>query len=130
MRIFNLTQHSLTKEQVEGNECFRKEAVPGDIICDRLTFNNIPTTEEMQERATELARIAAQHSAEGAIIGGAPYFMPYLEKELLRLNIIPMYSFSIRQSIEKKNADSTVIKTNIFKHAGWIKADPSVYEGY
>lgn len=129
MRIFNLTQHSLTEAQTKGNECFRIESVPNDIVCDRLTFNTLPTHEEMQERATELARIAAQHSAEAAVIGGAGYFMPYLEKALIKLNIVPLYSFSVRESVEV-NKNGTIVKTSVFKHAGWIKANPDVYEGY
>ena len=126
----NLTQHSLTAEQISGNECFRIESVPGDVINDRLTFNEIPTVEEMAERALDISRIAAQHSVEAAVIGGAPYFMPFLEKALIKLDIIPLYSFSKRESIERKNPDGTVIKTSVFKHIGWVKADPSVYEGY
>lgn len=129
MRLFNLTQHSLTPEQIANNECFRIEATAGDIVSDRLTFNTIPSEEEMTERAVELARLASQHAAEGAIIGGAGYFMPYLEKELFRLSIVPMYSFSKRESVEKKNADGSVIKTSVFKHVGWVKA-ANVYEGY
>lgn len=130
MRLINLTQHSLTFEQIAGNEVFRKEATAGDIVCDRLTFNEIPTHEEMEQRALELARLASQHAAEGAIIGGAGYFMPYLEKELLKLNIIPMYSFTRRESVEKKNADGSITKTSIFKHIGWVRANANVYEGY
>lgn len=125
----NLTQHNLTDAQVKGNECFRIQAVPGDIICDRLTFTSIPSEEEMAERALEISRIAAQHSVEAAVIGGAPYFMPYLEKALIKLNIIPLYSFSIRKSVEV-NKDGTVMKTSIFEHIGWVKGNPDIYEGF
>lgn len=126
----NLTQHNLTQEQVANNECFRIEAVANDIVCDRLTFNSIPTAEEMEERALELARLAANHSVEAAVIGGAPYFMPFIEKALLKLDIMPLYSFSKRESVERKNPDGTVVKTSVFKHIGWVKADPNIYEGY
>lgn len=130
MRIFNLTQHTMTAEQIGNNEVFRIESVPGDIVNDRLTFNEMPTAEEMAERALELSRIAAQHSAEAALIGGAPYFMPFIEKALLKLNIIPLYSFSKRESVERKNADGTIVKTSVFKHIGYIQADANNYEGY
>lgn len=127
MKLFNLTQHSLTEDQVQGNEVFRRNAVPNDVVCSRLTFEEIPTYEEMVERAVELTRIVMQHGAEYALIGGAPYFMPILERELYRQNIIPVYAFSKRESKEIKESDGTIKKITTFKHVGWIKADSTIY---
>ena len=55
-----------------------------------------------------------------AMIGGAPYLMPALEKELIALGIEPVYSFSERVSEETVQADGSVVKTNVFKHVGFV----------
>lgn len=55
-----------------------------------------------------------------AMIGGAPYLMAPLEAELKKLGIEPVYAFSERVSEETVQADGTVVKTNVFKHVGFV----------
>ena len=57
-----------------------------------------------------------------AMIGGAPYLMAELEKELWRLGIEPVYAFSRRESVESTDAEGNVTKTAIFKHIGFVSA--------
>lgn len=139
--MVNLTQHALTKEQYTHNneeltvvtyKPYAKE-VENDII-EFLTFNEIPTKEEISKRADLLAIIASNtiKQAENlseipatrkyALIGGAPYLMGALEKALKEQGIQPLYAFSQRESIEKVNPDGSVTKTAIFKHKGYIEA--------
>ena len=89
--ILNLTQHNATPEQeaqlvVEPRMCKAE-------IQKLLTFDEIPTKEEIDARAKELARIAASEASMYAgdtdnevwitrvMIGGAPYLMGALEKQ-------------------------------------------------
>ena len=56
------------------------------------------------------------------MIGGAPYLMAELEKELWHRGIEPVYSFSTRQSVESTDAEGNVTKTSVFKHIGFVSA--------
>lgn len=56
------------------------------------------------------------------MVGGAPFFMAPLEAALRAVNIIPVYAFSKRESVEEKQPDGSVKKTQVFKHAGFVPA--------
>lgn len=116
--VINLTQHAATSEQVEAGvvEPAEKGAVQA-----ALTFDAIPTASEMAERAAVIARIAVDSGCNKAMIGGAPFFMSALEKALLSANIQPIYAFSVRESVERIDGEGNVIKTNVFKHVGFVK---------
>jgi hypothetical protein len=111
--IINLTQHAASAEQVEDGvvEPTNKAAVQSAI-----TFDAIPTVEEMAQRAGFLANIAKESGAKKAMIGGAPFFMSALERALIGSGITPVYAFSIRESVEKDG-----VKTSVFKHAGFVE---------
>ena len=57
-----------------------------------------------------------------AMIGGAPYLMAELEKELWHLGIEPVYAFSRRESVETVGENGEVTKTAVFKHIGFVSA--------
>lgn len=139
--MVNLTQHALTAEQYTHNneeltvvtyKPYAKE-VQNDIV-EFLTFNKIPTKEEILKRADLLAIIASNtiRQAEDlseipatrkyALIGGAPYLMGPLEKALKDKGIQPLYAFSQRESVETVSDDFSVVKTTVFKHKGYIEA--------
>ena len=56
------------------------------------------------------------------MIGGAPYLMAPLEKELRGWGLVPVYAFSVRESTEVVQDDGSVRKVNTFRHAGWVEA--------
>ena len=134
-KIVNLTQHVATLEQVSegvidlpGGEGSYREALIKD-----LTFENLPKYQsEVTRKAQEIARLVIQYLYDQkidpkkekvfAMIGGAPYLMAPLEKALLQMNIMPIYSFSVRKSIEKV-INRVVEKSSIFSHVGWIYGD-------
>lgn len=139
--MVNLTQHALTKEQYTHNneeltvvtyKPYAKE-VQNDIL-EFLTFNKIPSKEEILKRADLLAIIASNTIKQAedlseipatekyALIGGAPYLMGPLEEALRKQGIQPLYAFSQRESVEEVNSDGSVTKTTIFKHKGYIEA--------
>ena len=120
--MLNLTQHKATPAQVaegvvelEGSNAFCVKAW--------LTFDELPTQEEIQDRALFIASLANDALQAGddrsAMIGGAPYLMPSLHQALVELGITPRYAFSRRVS-EEKMVDGVVTKVNVFVHAGFI----------
>ena len=116
--ILNLTQHDSTPEQ-------RNQGVvePSDkqLIRDLLTFNSIPSKEEMAEKASKLAAVAVNEKCGSAMIGGAPYFMSALEAALKEQRIKPLYAFSVRESVDVAQADGSVRKMAIFRHLGFVE---------
>ena len=124
----NLTQHKATEEQ----KAAYVRDLPDDVherVKQLLTFNEPPTPKEMRERAEQIARIAKEHNATGAMIGGAPYLMRYLETALLDLGIGPMYAFSKRIS-EETVVNGEVRKTSRFKHVGFVSVPWGEEEEY
>lgn len=121
MKILNLTQHQATPEQIAAgvvNVDQRGEAT----VKSMLTFHSIPNKEDMKARANTLAAIAEESGCVSAMIGGAPYFMAPLERALKDKGIQPLYAFSVRESVEETQPDGSVIKRNVFKHAGFVVA--------
>jgi len=129
MIILNLTQHQGTPEQ--GVHELPKEQRAE--LRALLTFNDLPTPEEIGRRAWEIAALAERWFAENhpdrhgrdqraAMIGGAPYLMAHLERQLGAKCILPLYSFTRRESVEETTEDGTVVKRSIFRHLGWVKA--------
>lgn len=56
------------------------------------------------------------------MVGGAPFFMRYLEEALEAAKIRPVYAFSVRDSEEQKQADGSLKKTTVFNHLGFVEA--------
>ena len=61
-------------------------------------------------------------SMASVMIGGAPFFMSYLETALKSASIRPVYAFTARDSVDIEQEDGTVKKTAIFKHMGFVAA--------
>jgi len=121
MTIINLTQHAATAEQLAAgvfdvpNEGARRE------LLMQLTFNDLPEDGEIVERAAAVASIAMAFGARAAMIGGAPYLMSALERELREGGITPLYAFSRRESVEEKLPDGSVRKVAVFRHLGFVE---------
>lgn len=119
MKIINLTQHAATPEQIEAGVF----DVTGDaliILKRRLTFDVLPTRENILYTTIILAYMAAKNGATHAMIGGAPYLMAPLETTLKEIGVTPLYAFSVRESVEETLPDGSVRKTNVFKHGGFV----------
>ena len=123
--ILNLTQHPATPEQIEAGVVDLPDSVRPALI-GWLTFSQLPSREEIEDRAEALALLAdsllPEEGNPAAMIGGAPYLMAALEAALRNQRIRPLYAFSRRESIEQVLPDGTVRKTSIFRHAGFIAA--------
>jgi len=119
MSTLNLTQHLATPQQI-ADGVVEPSTETKERIKALLTFNEIPTCEEVERRAKELAGIAKASGHANALIGGAPWFMAPLERALVYAGIMPVYSFSQRRSVERLDEAGKVIKSTEFVHTGFI----------
>lgn len=123
--ILNLTQHRATNQQLADKVIDLDDKERSKLI-ELLTFDELPTSDELFERASQIAMLAHEFNSNGvlhyAMIGGAPYLMPYLESALADpvIGMTPLYSFSKRESVEKV-VNGEVIKTSVFKHIGFVQ---------
>ena len=126
--ILNLTQDKATKDQLEAG-VFDLPDEQQVKLKELLTFDELPTMRQLRERAaalTELAYDALYNKDDGDIItdevmvGGAPFFMSYLENFLRRKGLRPLYAFSRHVSEEVVDAGVTVRKISVSKHEGFI----------
>lgn len=116
-RILNLTQHPSTADQKAAGVY---DLVDTTKLKALLTFDTLPTYDEIVDRAIAIALIACEENVDDVMIGGAPYLMSALEEQLKLHSISPMYAFSVRESVEKVQDDGTVVKTNVFRHGGFV----------
>lgn len=119
MTIINLTQHNATLEQLQAGVVNQPSVDGQQHLANLLTFKTLPTRNEILGRAKAIAEFAVGY--EAALIGGAPYLMWALEQALKGIGVKPLYSFSERVSVEKTCPDGQVIKTNVFKHIGFVE---------
>ena len=130
--ILNLTNHNSTVDQKKEGVVELKD-IKKDVVKSMLTFDRLPTPCQLETRAQEIAKIAenafdkdygAPIMERKAMVGGAPFFMRSLENALKGKDIIPVYAFSKRESIEETLEDGKVIKKQVFKHLGFIEEFP------
>jgi hypothetical protein len=120
--IINLTQHAATPEQIAAG-VVDLTGWHRDELVRLLTFDSLPSEDELSERAKRIATLASGHAtASAAMIGGAPYLMAPLQYWLERAGITPVYAYSVRTSEEQAQADGSVRKVNVFRHAGFVEA--------
>lgn len=139
-RILNLTQHAPTPEQIEAGvtcgELDNDQKLSRVEFSNLLTFETLPTPTEVRQRAQQIAAYAAKtftivdyggdsgyvvnERFRFALIGGAPFLMGPLEEALRRVNIVPLYAFSTRESVEQIQPDGSVRKTAVFRHQGFV----------
>lgn len=120
MKIINLTQHTATADQLAAGVVDFLPEIKAHVQA-LLTFDVLPCATAIRERAVTLAEITAELGFESAMIGGAPFLMAPLEVALKSRWVRPLYAFSVRESVEKRNPDGSVTKQNVFKHAGFIE---------
>ena len=117
MRILNLTQHLATPEQVEAGVV---EPADKALVQQLLTFDELPSIEEIQRRSVKLLDICRGYTY--VMLGGAPYLMGTLEGVLIDHVITPVYAYSKRVSVEQV-VDGVVTKSTVFKHIGFVGLD-------
>lgn len=130
MLIINLTQHEATADQkAEG-----VVDLPADqrkALTEALTFEELPSPEEITQRSNCIAALATMNGLGGdadedpwptaAMVGGAPWLMPALCRALENTGIQPLFAFSTREAVEVEQ-NGQVVKTSRFIHRGFIAA--------
>ena len=138
LKILNLTQYTATLEQKLAGVI----DLPGYLreeIVELITFEEIPSPSEMEERATKVAQLYKRAhfllSGNGmipmssfAIIDGAPYLQVFLERALWKIGVESLHAFLVKESVDQSQADGTVKKVAVFRHAGWVTTSQKVYE--
>ena len=120
--ILNITQHKATPAQLEAG-VVDWNVEDRKILNNLLTFKDLPSTEDLTARAEEiLLFIQWRTSCATVIISGAPFFMSTLERVLKRDGFVVLHAFSERDSIEETDPKTgVVVKTNVFRHLGFIE---------
>lgn len=127
----NLTQHRCTPDQTAAGVLDLPDDARAEVSA-LLTFDDLPTRQEIEARAADLADIAAFGDArtdddtdavryDRVMIGGAPWLMSALEAALRDQGLTPVYAFSRRESVDTVQSDGTVRKVAVFRHAGWVE---------
>lgn len=136
--IINLTQHKMTGDQYQYNGTKLKELtyeIPEEQeehekeLKALLNFHELPTKDSINLRVMQITAYALDYfmgadveNNRYALIGGAPYLTAPLAEMLKKVGITPLYAFSKRESVETTQPDGSVVKTSIFKHAGYVEA--------
>ncbi|KLR59472.1 hypothetical protein [Diaphorobacter sp. J5-51] len=127
--IVNLTQHRATPEQLAAGVVDLPEPKRKALV-RALTIETLPSKAELEDLAWHIASLSFTDAdymdtnvrPQAAMIGGAPYLMAPLVKALQNEGIKALYAFSQRESVESHQPDGTVVKTNVFKHVGFVEA--------
>jgi len=147
--ILNLTQHQASEEQIKAGVIDLPE--PYNIkLKELLTFNELPTCEEVQKRAVaivdlvekfllddlspikdEIKKIKTLNEEErieefkkfnlAFMIGGALFLMQPLIDELKCIGT-PLFAFTKRVTEEIPQPDGSIKKITVFKHEGFVPA--------
>lgn len=131
MNIINLTQHEATPDQMAaGVTDMQKQE--REALSDALTFDKLPSSDEIRDRAEWIAELAVHNGLGGdygddphpdqAMIGGAPWLMGPLCDALRQRGIDPVFAFSVRETQESHQTDGSVRKVNVFRHTGFVRA--------
>lgn len=133
MGILNLTQHLATAEQRDAGVVDLPPA-ERETLQALLTFDRLPTGEQVFGAAKDIAALAARIIADPldvtgkaplprVMIGGAPFLMADLERALRKQGIVAVYAFSVRESVEQAQPDGSVKKTAVFRHRGFVESE-------
>lgn len=134
VKYLNLTQHIATPEQCEQGVVDLSSELRKELVA-LLTFDDIPTSAVVYERARNIAKlaksVALQYEPDAdngfetviAMIGGAPFLMESLHSCLMVQGMRAVYAFSKRVSEETVDASTgQTVKTSVFKHVGFVPA--------
>ena len=121
--IINLTQHKATTDQLAaGVKDFSDE--DRVYLSEALNFSSVPTMEVIYDRVEKLNGLAHKegHFGTQVMIGGALWLMAPLIRRLMLEGFRPVFAFSVRESVDEVQADGSVKKVAVFKHAGFVEA--------
>lgn len=118
--FLNLTQHPASEDQARDGLIDLTGEVRASLL-GALTFTSLPTGDVIAEAAAKIVAIAKALNADYAMIGGAGFLLPELERQLLAECIFPLQAFTARVVEETISPTGEMVKTSVFRHAGWIR---------
>lgn len=129
MKILNLTQHLATPDQLAAGVVDISERHREWLLAE-ITFEDPPSAQEMLSRARQIVCLVQHYvKKDGGVwrhpavmIGGAPYFMPMLQRVLKEEGCKVLYAFTRRESVDTIAPDGSIHKTSVFRHAGFVSA--------
>lgn len=130
--ILNLTKDLATQQQKDSGVVDLPGHVREDLI-ELLDFDEPPTREEIEARAHDIAELACYNCLAGddgddpmpskALIGGEPYLMSTLERELFSRRIQPVYAFKKCVTVEEASLPEGWTSLNLlYQHVGFVEA--------
>ena len=97
MKILNLTRSELTAGQELAGAVGLKDEFQRNTISDLAAFAEPPSRALLQWRAAEIVRLLKEWGyvakVAAALIGGPPYFLPYLAAALRLQGLTPLHAF-------------------------------------
>lgn len=121
--MINLTQHDPTPDQAEAG--VRKPFLKKLGQLDLLNFETLEEAFSAHERAEKIAHLVETSVGPEEIevlIGGAPFLMGHLAFELKKRGFVPVYAFSVRESVDQAMPDGSTRKVSVFRHGGFVPA--------
>jgi hypothetical protein len=119
-RILNLTQHPASPEQIAVGVIEPRDK---QVVRNLLTFDAVPTRDQIKTRAEALAQVARDHGVNYAMIGGVGYLMGPLEQALMDFpQVQPIHAFTRRETVEELQGDGSTKKTAVFRHVGFVES--------
>lgn len=126
--IYNLTQHVATPEQ-QAQGVVEVSGIDKEWLAEKLTFTSLPTAEDIADVVEQMSNLMASLDPDMSgdikfMVGGAPYLMAALTEWAHVYDMV--FAYTERVSKEVHQPDGTVVKTNVFKHMGFV---PMRYTG-
>ena len=120
-RIYNLTQHKATPDQVVAGLIDAPEDIRSKLQ-EALTFEEMPLLGDIYDHTMRVVYLTLSWVPKYSkvMIGGAPYMMSLLQNQLVQHHYVPVYAFSKRIS-EDQVVDGIVKKVSTFKHEGFVE---------
>jgi hypothetical protein len=119
-KILNLTQHPALPAQLEAGVIDPPAEIKSE-ISKLLTFDEIPSRQEIGERATALVAIVVSLGYKVAMVGGAGYLMGPLEASLKAAGVSPVHTFTKRVITGEKIVNGKTEITREIKFAGFVE---------
>lgn len=131
MYIYNFTQHDTTPDQKKDGVVDLPDRYKA-LVKGLLTFDDFPEKEDMERRAAQLAAVAHDvavnyddqdgvYHPRGVMLGGAPWFMGWLERSMKDMGFRVFYAYTPRVSKDIVKEDGTVEKVSTFSYQGLVE---------
>jgi hypothetical protein len=117
--IINLTRYSATPDQIDCGVVNLPDHLATRLRA-ALTFNAMPTLDDIIGRAREIVRIATEADCVRVMIGGEPLLMAVLEVMLNRNGFQALYAFNKRVSKKVTREDGSIEEIDVFVHEGFM----------